>query len=59
MKKTVIKYREEAINKAIEWQNWQSEQNLSYSELADWQNYFETLAEEFDLKDEFRENGII
>lgn len=36
-----------------------SEQNLSYGELADWRGYFETLAEKFDLTEEFSENGVI
>ena len=42
-----------------DWQNWASEQSLSYGELAKFQGYFETLAKKFDLTDEFIENGII
>lgn len=49
----------EATQAAIDWQNWQSEQSLSYGELAEWQGVFEALAEKFDLTEEFTENGII
>jgi hypothetical protein len=51
--------REEARDLAIEWQHWQAEQSMSYGELFLWQEYFLKLAEQFDLADEFRENGII
>jgi len=54
-----IKTKEEARQLAIDWQNWTSEQSLSYGELAYWGGVFERLAEQFDLKDEFKENGII
>lgn len=50
---------EEARSYAIEWQTWQTEQDLSYQELSEWGNYFEELATKFDLTDEFKENGII
>ena len=54
-----INTRHEAEQYAIDWQNWQSNQDLSYAELADWGDRFRELAEEFDLSDEFKENGII
>jgi hypothetical protein len=54
-----VETREQAQDIAITWQAWMSENSLSYGELADWQGYFEELAERFDLTDEFRENGII
>ena len=58
---------EEARDIAIFWQHWASEQNqigekptLYMSDLAEWNDYFEALAEKFpDLKEEFEENGII
>ena len=50
---------DEARDVAIEWQHWVSEQNLSYGELAEWQSFFEELAERFDLTEEFTENGVI
>lgn len=54
-----IKTAGEARDMAIEWQDWQSEQSLSWGELASWQAFFRTLARKFDLRDEFEENGII
>lgn len=44
---------------AIDWQNWVSERDLSYSELAEWGEFFAAIVEEFpELADEFQENGI-
>lgn len=54
-----IKTEDEARELAIDWQGWNSEQSLSYRELNEWQNFFEILAKDFNLTDEFRENGII
>jgi len=59
MEKITINTAEEARQYAIDWQNWASDQNLSYGELAEWQGYFAELADRFDLKEEFEENGII
>ena len=59
MEMTNIKTKEEAKNKAIAFQSWQSNQSLSYADLINWSNYFDNLAREFDLIDEFSENGII
>lgn len=55
----VIETAEEARDFAIEWQKWQSEQSLSYGELAEWNARFAELADKFDLREEFEENGII
>lgn len=49
----------EARQYAIDWQQWASEQNLSLGELIEWQSVFSTIAQKFDLQDEFIENGII
>lgn len=49
----------QATDLAIDWQQWQAEQSLSYGELAEWQAYFRQLARKFNLRDEFEENGII
>lgn len=54
-----IKTKEDARNFAIIWQNWQSQQSLSYKELNEWSNIFKKLAKEFRLTKEFKENGII
>lgn len=56
---TKVKTKEEAISKAIDFQAWQSNQSLSYEEVANWGRYFNDLANEFDLVDEFSENGLI
>ena len=55
-----IKTKEDARQYAIEWQQWASDQNLSYGELLEWQSYFTELAERFpELTEEFSSNGII
>lgn len=50
---------DEAREQAIEWQNWQAKHSLSYDELFKWQDYFVSIAQEYNLTDEFVENGII
>jgi len=55
----VVNTQDEARQEAIDWQHWMSNQNLSYAEMADWAEYFEGLADKFDLREEFEENGII
>lgn len=57
--KTAVVSREEAQQVAIDWQEWQADQSLSYEEMLDWQEYFEGLAKHWDLEDEFIENGIL
>ena len=59
MKMIIVKTQNEAKQIAINYQNWASKRSLSYYDISLWQNYFETLAEKFDLKEEFLENGII
>lgn len=44
---------------AIHYQEWASEQNLSYSALVAHGRLLEELAKSYNLTDEFRENGII
>ena len=63
---TTIKTEDEARQFAIDWQNWASEQNqigeeptLFTSDLSDWWSFFVELGEEFNLTDEFQEEGII
>lgn len=58
-KKEEIKTEEEARQKAIDFQRWASEENLSYSELADFNDYFKELGKRFNLSEEFEGNGII
>jgi len=54
-----IKTKGEAQQIAIEWQTWASKKSISYGEISQWQAYLETLAKKFNLKREFKENGII
>lgn len=55
----LIKSKDEAQQLAVDWQAWQSEQSLSYSELVDWTDLFVKLGKKFGLMGEFRENGIV
>lgn len=59
MKQKTIKTKEEARQYAIDWQNWAAEQNLSWSEVIEWENIFYILGKKFNLTKEFKENGII
>jgi len=54
-----ITTKEDARQFAIDYQNWQSTQSLSYSELCDWNEELHGLALRFDLTEEFKENAII
>ena len=58
MEKQKPKTKEEARQYAIEWQKWQADQSLSYGEINEWQAEFERIGKEFDLTEEFIENGI-
>ncbi len=59
MEKQTPKTQDEARQYAIDWQSWASEQDLSYSEIIEWNIEFEAIAERFDLLEEFKENAII
>ena len=59
MDKKAISTAAEARSYAIEWQDWQSKQSLSWGEMAEWAEYFRKLGKRFHLTAEFRENGII
>jgi hypothetical protein len=54
-----IKTRDKAIEYALNWQIKQARESVSYSELAEKQTELTTLAEKFDLVEEFKENGLI
>lgn len=61
-RQTPTKYeikQQQARDKAVEYQLWASEQNLSYGELYEFAEYFRKLAKRYGLIKEFRENGII
>ena len=51
--------KENARQKAIEWQLDFNNHNYSYGELAEFTEYFTRLAKRYGLMTEFRENGII
>lgn len=50
-------------NFAIDWQDWASQQSLSYGELADWTGAIKQLAQAADpsgeLTKELKENGVL
>lgn len=50
-------------NLAIDWQDWSSNQDLSYGELAQWQENIrglaETAAPSGELLNELKENGVL
>lgn len=50
-------------NLAIDWQDWASNQSLSYGELAEWTGAIEQLAKIADpsgeLIEELKENGVL
>jgi hypothetical protein len=55
-----IQTAEEARQIAVDWQVWQSEQSMSWGEVAEWEQYFQQLVGKFpELADEFAENGIL
>lgn len=47
-----------ARNKAIDWQSKAATKDYSYSELAEWQSYFEQLGRKYGVLREYRSNGI-
>ena len=51
--------KENARQKAIEWQLDFNNNNYSYGELIYFAEYFTKLAKRYGLTEEFRENGII
>jgi hypothetical protein len=59
MKKRFCRNKQEAIQMAIDWQNWQCTNIMTYGEALEWQNYFEKLGKKFNLTKEFKENAII
>ena len=54
-----IKTQAEARQFAIDWQNWSEGERFSWGDVFFWAKEFEFLANEFDLVEEFTENGIL
>lgn len=57
--KTYAEKKEQARNKAVEWQKSLDAHSYSYGEMAYFLGYFERLGKRYGLLEEFRENGII
>ena len=60
--KTMSRYareKENARQKAMDWQTEYYNNNYSYGELIAFAEYFTRLAKRYGLMTEFRENGII
>lgn len=51
--------REEARDFAIQWQADFARRDYSWSELQQWGAVFDLIGLDFDLLEEFKENGII
>jgi len=54
-----VKTKDQARQVAMDFQEWASNQNLSYGELAQYQSDLHKLAKRFGLVKEFKENAII
>lgn len=59
MRKSYAELKEQARNKAIEWQYGVSEHNYSQGEFAYFGDYFLRQAKRYGLIKEFKQNGII
>ena len=59
IKNKVENFKKEAREQAIDFRNWQATKSMSYDEILEWQDYFVSIAKEYDLTEEFSENGII
>lgn len=57
--KTYKQRKNEARDRAVEWQLNFSENTYYWSDLVYWQEYFTKLGKRHGLLTEFRENGII
>ena len=53
------KSKEDARDIAIDYQQWVSEENLSYGELAIYGNQLRKLGKKYGILREIKENGII
>ena len=57
-KKSYQQLKSEAREQAIDWQDWLSENSVSYEGLAIASDYFERQGRRYGLLQEFRENAI-
>ena len=58
-KKSYAALKAAAREQAIDWQEWLSENSISYEGLAIATSHFEKLGRRYGLLGEFRENAII
>ena len=56
---TYQEHKEQARQQAKDWQLWESEQSLSYGELAYYSSHFKKLGKRYGLLKEFRNEGIL
>ena len=55
-----VKSAEQGRDIAIQWQQWAGDTDMSYGELAAWNDWFRELADKYpELLEEFEENGIL
>ena len=54
-----ITTQDQAVQYAMEWQEHQNNNPVTYGDLATFQAILEQLASKFNLTEEFKENGII
>lgn len=54
-----ITTQDEARQFAIDFQHWQENQKMYWSEVAEWADVFQRLADKYNLQDEFMDNGLI
>lgn len=54
-----IKSAAEAEQLAIDFSNWEPEQDLAMNEVAAFGDYFKQVGEKFGLTEVFAENGVI
>ena len=57
-KKSYQDMKEQVRQEAIDWQDWTSENSVSYEGLAIASDYFERQGRRYGLLQEFRENCI-
>ena len=57
-KKSYQDMKEQVRQEAIDWQDWLSENSVSYEGLAIASDYFEKTGRRYGLLQEFRENAI-
>lgn len=55
---TYMEKKNQIRNEAIDWQHNFPDQDYSWQDIAEWQDYFYRKGKRYGLLTEFRENGI-